>query len=49
MIPIMMVRYPTSHLPPKDFNYDIAIEAIKEIDKYVKPGNYDCIDIDYTT
>ena len=31
-------RYPTSHLPPKDFNYDIAIEAIKEIDKYVKPG-----------
>ena len=31
-------RYPTSHLPPKDFNYDIAINAIKEIDKYVKPG-----------
>lgn len=31
-------RYPTSHLPPKDFNYDIAINAIKEIDKKVKPG-----------
>jgi len=31
-------RYPTSHLPPKDFNYDIAISAIQEIDKYVKPG-----------
>ena len=31
-------RYPTSHLPPKDFDYDIAIQAIADIDKYVKPG-----------
>lgn len=30
-------RYPTSHLPPKDFDYSIAINAIQEIDKYVKP------------
>ena len=31
-------RYPTSHLPPKDFDYEIAINAIKDIDQYVKPG-----------
>src|SRR5210317_302402 len=31
-------RYPTSHLPPKDFDYDIAIQAIADIDQYVKPG-----------
>ena len=31
-------RYPTSHLPPKDFNYDIVIQCINDIDQYVKPG-----------
>ena len=31
-------RYPTSHLPPKDFDYDIVIKCINDIDSYVKPG-----------
>ena len=29
-------RNPTSHLPPKDFNYDSIKEVLKECNKYVK-------------
>ena len=29
-------RNPTSHLPPKDFNYDSVKEVLKECNKYVK-------------
>lgn len=28
-------RYPTSHLPNKDFNYDIVNEVLEEVNKYV--------------
>ena len=28
-------RYATSHLPPKDFDYTVAIEATEEVDRYV--------------
>tara|TARA_R100000329_G_scaffold3726_2_gene5329 strand:+ start:1699 stop:2919 length:1221 start_codon:yes stop_codon:yes gene_type:complete len=28
-------RYATSHLPPKDFDYSVAISATEEVDKYV--------------
>ena len=28
-------RYPTSHLPPKDFDYTIVKEVIAEVDKFV--------------
>ena len=29
-------REPTSHLPPKDFNYDSVKEVLKECNKYIK-------------
>ena len=29
-------RNPTSHLPPKDFNYDSVKEVLKECNKYIK-------------
>jgi UDPglucose 6-dehydrogenase len=28
-------RFPTSHLPPKDFDYSIAVSVIAEVDKFV--------------
>ena len=28
-------RYPTSHLPPKDFDYSMAIEATRQVDELV--------------
>ena len=28
-------RYATSHLPPKDFDYSVAIEVTEEVDRYV--------------
>ena len=28
-------RYPTSHLPPKDFDYEIVRNTIAEIDKFI--------------
>ena len=28
-------RYATSHLPPKDFDYSIAINATKQVDSFV--------------
>jgi UDPglucose 6-dehydrogenase len=31
-------RYATSHLPPKDFDYSIAIEATMNVDQYVDEG-----------
>ena len=29
-------RYPTSHLPPKDFDYSMAIEATRQVDELVE-------------
>jgi len=28
-------RYPTSHLPPKDFDYSVVVSVTKEVDSYV--------------
>jgi UDPglucose 6-dehydrogenase len=36
--PLYDGKEPTSHLPPKDFNYEYVIDAVKEVDEHVTEG-----------